>query len=286
MFKLLEKSPFKIIQIATICVFAGRAYQHLFWDAPYREIFWAPNWTGGIISTFTSLSWEEYVTHPSGDVWIQQFVITQGWFYVVCALLAVFARRLPRWTWFILLFGALDLVLLAVCYLKDHFYHLGQFLEYSLQFSSPAFLFFLLKNGQPSKSLITVMKIMIVLTFTCHGLYALGYYPRPGTFFTMTENILGIGAEGAIKFLNVAGVLDFIVAIGIFLPWKWARFALGYAVFWGLATSVARLVGNFYWEYPIECFHAWTHEMILRAPHFLVPLYVLTIGEIRNKAAA
>jgi hypothetical protein len=261
-----------LLQIATVSVFAGRAYQHLFWDAPFREFLWDPFWMRGFVEKILGMSWEQYVTHPAGDVWIQRMIFADGLFYTLCALTAAFIRRLPTRARWLLWAGAANLVLLALLYQKDHFYHVGQFFEYTLQFSSPVFLAIILKKKSITPRLAFWMKVAVTLTFTCHGLYALGYYPRPGSFYVMTHHIFGFDQTAMTHFLNSAGVLDLVVAAGIFMPWKGARWLLAYAAAWGLATSLARVFGNFFWEFPLESLHQWTCEAVLRLPHFLVPL--------------
>ncbi len=127
------------------------------------------------------------------------------------------------------------------------------------------------------------MKVAIALTFTCHGLYAIGYYPRPMTFMTMTQNILGVNSAGVNSFLNLAGVLDFVVALGIFvLKGKAKKAALWYAVIWGALTSFARIIGNYYLDFPLESLHQWVFEAVLRFPHFLIPL-VLIVAFNKNR---
>ncbi len=273
---------FRLLQFAVFAVFVGRAWQHLFWDAPYRELFWDPFFMKWFIEGFTSLSWEDYVTHPRGDIWFQWLVIIQGLFYAVCGVLTLFVKKLPAWARIILLVGAANLVFLALLYLKDRFYHIGQFFEFSLQFGSPIFLYYLLKHGVTSKLKIWI-KIAIALTFICHGLYAVAYYPRPLTFMTMTQNILGLDGVGTAYFLKYAGVLDFLVAVGVFLPNKWSRPFLAYAVFWGFLTSIARIVGNFYWDFPMESLNQWVFEAVYRFPHFLLPLVLLIASSPKSK---
>ena len=270
---------FRLLQIAAVAVFAGRAYQHLFWDAPYRELFWDPNYIQGLIEGLTSMTWEEYVTNPKGDRYFQRFVFIQGIFYSICTLVSLFIRKLPKWTRWLLVVGAVDLIFLALIYMKDKFYHFGQFFEYSLQFGTPLFLFYYLKNETLSNRLILWMKVAIALTFTCHGLYAIGYYPRPMSFMAMTQNILGLGSTGTDWFLNIAGLLDFVVSVGIFvLKGKAERVFLWYAVLWGALTSVARIIGNFYVDFPLESLHQWVFESIFRFPHFLIPLVLIVAG--------
>ena len=267
---------FRLIQFSAIAVFAGRAYQHLFWDGPYRELFWDPIFMKWGIETFTNLTWGEYVTHPMGDELFQKFIIGQGVFYFICTIVAIFIRHLPKWTRWLLLLGALDLIFLALIYMKDKFYHFGQFFEYALQFGVPVFLYVFFKKESLSKQLIMWMKVAIALTFTCHGLYAIGYYPTPGTFMTMTYNILGLEGEGMEWFLKTAGILDFVIAIGLFMPnVKIQKAVLVYAVFWGVATSLARVFGNFYADYALSSLHQWGFEALYRFPHFLIPLALL-----------
>ena len=68
--------------------------------------------------------------------------------------------------------------------------------------------------------MILIMKVAIAVTFISHGLYALNYYPRPGHFTEMVMDILGVKEATAILFLNVAGILDFVIAVGIFIKGK------------------------------------------------------------------
>lgn len=275
--KPLEKQQntivFRLVQGAAVAVFAGRAYQHLFWDAPYREILWDPRWTGWVVEEVLGMSWHSFAQNPSVDAVVQKVIQGLGVFYLLCCVVAVFINRLGRWGRAMMVVGSAMLVLLAAAYAKDHFYHFGQFLEYALQFGSPLFLIWMLRHG-PQPQLLASMKIAIALTFTCHGLYAVGFYPVPGLFMSMTVHILGTDAAQTLLFLKTAGIMDFVVSVGIFLPWPISRILLVYATFWGLATSMARVVGNFYWQFPVESLHQWAYEAVYRFPHFLIPAAV------------
>jgi len=274
---------FILLQIATVCVFLGRAWQHIVWDAPYRTMLWDEGWMSQILPIFSSMSYEDFITDIEIDDQIQNGIKAIGWFYMLCALVAVFIRRLPKWASYILWLGSLSLMFLAFLYCKEKFFQWGQFWEYSLQFGAPLFLFFLYNSIHKvtsshlvSKSLIFWMKVAIAITFISHGLYALNYYPRPGHFVDMTINILGVGEKTAFQFLNVAGVLDFIVAIGIFFPKKICRYALIYIILWGLATTFARIWGHFYIDMIGDTLSQWVHESVYRFPHFVIPIAVLT----------
>ncbi len=270
-----SKRFFLIIQLATVSVFLGRAWQHWRWDAPFRTLLWDEQWMSPIISGLFGWNWIEYIQNPAVDQFIQGSIRGVGVLYFLCALAALGIKKLPRISRIVLWMGAFSLILLALLYCKERFFSVGQFFEYSLQCGSPLLLIYLSKKASPSKNLLLAVKLAIAATFTAHGLYALGYYPRPVHFMEMTMNILGVGEESAILFLNAAGVLDLIISFGIFLPWRWAKYCLGYAVFWGLATTVARVWAYFNWEWLGAILEQWLHESVMRFPHFLIPLAVL-----------
>ena len=102
----------------------------------------------------------------------------------------------------------------------------------------------------------------------------------------MTINILGVGDESAFLFLNVAGVLDFIVAVVIFFPKKISQFALIYMVFWGFVTTLARVWANFNLDMIGDTLSLWLHESIYRVPHFLIPVAVLIWSRFVQKTRA
>ena len=92
----------------------------------------------------------------------------------------------------------------------------------------------------------------------------------------MTNNILGFSENGIRLFLKIAGILDFIIAVGLFVPFqKVQKAVLGYAVFWGVVTTFARIFGNFYSDYALSSLHQWGFEALFRFPHFLIPLTLL-----------
>jgi len=68
--------------------------------------------------------------------------------------------------------------------------------------------------------------------------------------------------------------LDIIAAALLFLPGKKALPALGYIIFWGFLTSIARITAHFSLDYPLQTLNQWGHETIYRFPHFMVPVIV------------
>ncbi len=269
----LFKRLFLIVQIATVAVFWGRAWQHLYWDAPYRTLLWDENWLRWLVENVFQTSWDAYVSTSDGA--IRMLVRGTGWFYVLCGIGAIFIQRIPRLLVPLLYAGSVGLILLAALYCKEKFFHLGQFLEYTLQWASPLFLIVLWQKKDFTKKLAWCMKLAIAFTFICHGLYAIGYYPRPAGFLEMTMNILHLQDQQAITFLQIAGVLDFIAAVFLFLPGSVGIAGLAYCVVWGFFTTVARIWAHFHLEFFPNVLLQWLHESILRFPHFLIPLAVL-----------
>ena len=270
-----DRHIFLLLQISTIAVFLGRAWQHLYWDAPYRTLLWDEDLMKGIVESLWGMSWEDYITSPEVDQWVQQCIRLTAWFYLLCAIISGFARRLPTLILKALPIGSFLLIFLAGLYTKEKFYALGQFFEYSLQFSAPILFYLFITQKQLTNKWIWAIRILTALTFTCHGLYAINFYPRPGLFVDMTISILGVGEETAIHFLNIAGILDFIISAAIlFLPQRWLKPALIYAVLWGFATSVARVWAHFHFAYAGESLLQWLHETVFRFPHFLLPMVI------------
>lgn len=265
---------FLVVQIATVAVFLGRAWQHLVWDAPFRTLLWDEAWMGQILPWLTSMTYEDFITDVDMDDAIQNAIKANGWFYLVCALVAAFIKKLPKVLTYILWLGAASLMLLAFLYCKEKFFQWGQFWEYSLQFGAPLFLFFLYKKQEVTSQIIFLMKIAIAVAFISHGLYALNYYPRPGNFTEMVMSILDVSESTAVFILNVAGVLDFVIAVGIFIKGRIGNWILLYAIFWGFATTAARIAAHFYLGMLEDTLTLWVHEAVYRAPHFLIPLAV------------
>lgn len=261
-----------IVQIATVFLFLGRGWQHVFWDAPYRALLWDENWMSDIVEAVLNMSWENYITSSEIDHKIQSFIKGLGWFYFLCGFMAIFIQKWKRVAGVFMILGSISLTFLAALYCKEKFFSVGQFFEYSIQFSTPVLLFMMVKQERMCERIVLFLKIIIAMTFICHGLYAINYYPRPGFFVDMTLNVLNISESNAELFLTTAGILDFVIGIGVFLPFRYSKWILIYAVFWGLMTTVARIWANIYFDFFWESLHQWWYEAAYRFSHFLIPL--------------
>ncbi|MEL6922610.1 MAG: hypothetical protein AAFO94_01090 [Bacteroidota bacterium] len=273
----IESKHLWILQIAVAALFFGRAWQHLVWDAPYRSLLWDQAWMEGIILRLTGLPWEQYITSMEVDDGIRTFVKCVGAFYVLCGTIALLIRQNRRWMHWVLYLGSGSLLFLSFLYFKEKFFVPAQFFEYSLQWSAPLFLLYSVRYGSLSRRAAFALRLAIAFTFTAHGLYALNVFPRPGIFMEMTMNILGVSETDAVRFLNLAGVLDLVLSVFIFFRGNLAKAALAYACFWGLATALARVWAFFDWSQAGATLSQWLHETVMRSPHFLLPLLLLLL---------
>ncbi|WP_103069997.1 hypothetical protein [Aquimarina sediminis] len=266
-----------VLKLSAFVIFIGRAYQHIVWDAPYRTFLWDEGILKGVIETLFDTTWNEYVTSPSAASITSFCIKLIGVFYLLCAVVTLRLKPdMKKLGKFILLGGSFGLFILALLYCKEKFLHVGQFFEYTIQFICPVLLYMLLFTSVELKKIRLIALIAIALTFSCHGLYAIGYYPRPGTFIDMTLNTLPISEPSAHAMLKIAGILDFVVAIAIFIP-RISYATLVYAFIWGGLTAMARLVGHFHMAFLWNSFSQWTWEMLIRLPHALIPLFVMVI---------
>ena len=242
----LSKS-FTLLKISVILIFLGRAWQFIFWDAPFRTFFWNESLLKPFVETIIGVDWQTYANSPKLDVFINSSVLAFGILYLLSAIAVILHSKIERIANYIIIFGGIGLLLLAFLLMSDRFYQFSQFFEYSIQFSIP-FIFVFYHKICIQKHLVLILKLLIAAVFIAHGLYAVGYYPIPGYFLGMVIDILGFTEQGALNFLLVVGILDFIGSILIFVP-KLTRYALIYLAIWGFLTSFARLVAGFSFDF-------------------------------------
>lgn len=276
----------RTLQCLVIALFLGRAWQALFWDLPLRTFFWDEELLGGVVVHLTDDTWQHYVTNESmpTDQWIDGLSIGLGLFWMICALVTPLGFRYLRLTRAFLYAGAISLLLLAVLYAKDHYWQVAQLFEYVAQVTAPLFLVAVYQTKSNTSRFRWGLRIVIATTFVCHGLYAYGFYPQPGAWVTWCRNILGVETDESVRlFLTTMGVLDFIAAIGLFIPWKWIEQpAIVYCIVWGFLTALARLWGNFYSDMLLVSLHQHTYEVIYRLVHGGLPLLLWQISYSRG----
>jgi hypothetical protein len=101
----------------------------------------------------------------------------------------------------------------------------------------------------------------------------------------MTTLILGVEYATTKTLLQIAGTLDLLVCIGIWIP-LFRRASALYATIWGFLTAVARPVAGMSWGLNYWGADQYLHETALRAPHFLIPLYLLLVWRTPRETCA
>ena len=280
------KNVIWLLRLSCFLVFAGRGWQHLFTgDAPFRVLFWDEDLLTPLVNSLFGMSWDQWATSERVDGTIQASIHITGAFYFLCAGLSLVVQRQHQIIKVILGIGCASLVFLAFLYFKDRFYQIAQFFEYAAQFMAPGLLIWAVSAKRtPPRGFDFAIRLAVALTFICHGLYAFGYYPVPGNFVDMVIQILHVTDSQAIALLEIAAILDFAIGglliLGILKP-----FAYGYAIFWGVATTAARLVANISWDLLGADLMRWLPEFIQRGPHATIPAagLVLCSAYVANK---
>ena len=130
-----------LIQLSTAAVFFGRAYQHLFWDAPFRTLLWDEQIMSGIVQFFSSLSWEEYINSLVVDDGINQVINGFGLFYVGCGFITLGMKWMPRIIQRLILVGGIGLIFLAILLWKENSIVSANFLNIHSSLACLSFFF-------------------------------------------------------------------------------------------------------------------------------------------------
>ena len=214
-----NSNVFFILKVSVLLIFIGRAWQHIFWDAPYRTFFWDESLLKPIIERIFNTTWKDYVTSSTTDNFIQNIIKGNGILYAVSAIACISVKNQIKRRQKVLIFlGGISLVILAFLMTKEKFYHGAQFFEHSIQFGLPFVMIYFYHPNIDIERIVLVLKVLIAFTFFSHGLYAFGVYPIPGNFVDMIIQTLGFSEKSAITFLYIAGFLDFVIAVLIFIP--------------------------------------------------------------------
>lgn len=270
----------KIIWLVKICafsVFLGRAYQLYFFGAPFRAILWDESLLTPLVEGLTNYSWQDYATSAKVNAWIDGFTKFCSLLFLFSAIISLFWDKIgyQRLKKIVIGFALAVLLIIGICLVKDKNYEYLLFFELFIQFAAPILLLLNIRlDIIENKKIINVLKTAIACTFIAHGLFAMGLIYLPGYFVDMTILILGVDESQATKFLYVAGVLDIVMSILIFIP-KLSKYALWYMVFWGLATAFARLFAGFSSDFMGLSLHGSIYLVVYRLSHGLLPLIVL-----------
>jgi len=275
--------PIGILRIGACACFAGWAWQHLRWSVPYGTLLWHPDYFGWLARAL-DVSWETYVADVVTDDRILLGVRMVGVIYLALAILALTATRDSLLQLACLCFGSLALAAVALSKFVDASHAMATLVEHGGQVLTPTVLVLALRRGVADRWTIAVALVAFWTTFAGHGVYALGLAPTPGRFYGLVHAILGAGPELCETLLRTAGILDFLVCLGVLVPVLRAG-CLAYATLWGLLTALARPVAGMSVQSAWFGADQFLHEAILRAPHACVPLFLLLVFTARQHHA-
>ena len=263
------------LRLGAFLCFSGWAWVHFYWEPPYASMLWnessfqfAQRWLG--------LGWDEYVGTGTSDGFIQTWIFRVGWIHALCALLSLTAKRTSGIQHVGLLLGSIAIAPVAVSSFVDSGYEPPALIEFGGQVLMPVILVAALRFGTMHWSTYSIALVAFVSTFAGHGCYAAGYWPTPPNFYGMTNAILDADYETSTAILRFAGFADFMVCFGVFIPYLRVPSSM-YAIFWGFMTAIARPVAGMSWDLNYWGADLFLHEAVVRAPHFLIPLFLMLV---------
>lgn len=267
------------LRLVCALLLAGHAWVCWNGQMPLRALLWDEGLFAGAVERFAGMEWGDWVSSLEVDDGINRAIRVQAWVFAGFALAALIPLRL-KFLGLLYLLASLNLVFLSWLKYHDSGAGIAMFFEHSSQFLAPLLLFLAVWE----KRWIALAMVGISLTFIGHGAFALDLsssttwlnHPRPGKFTEMTMLCLGLETEAAAgKVLLVAGILDFVVVVLIWLR-GWPRvIGLAYMAAWGFVTALARPWAYYEPSAATESLVRWIPEMIYRAPHFGIPLCLL-----------
>ncbi|KAA5539229.1 hypothetical protein FYK55_25180 [Roseiconus nitratireducens] len=269
-----SRLPLFCLRLGAFLCFAGWTWVHYYWEGPYGVLLWQDSTFE--LATRLGLSWDEFVGSGADDGFVQKWIARIWWLYLVCTVLTVTVRERSWIQMSALVAGSGLLVLLSYASFVASQRQLPMFVEHGGQMLIPILLVMALGLGPGHRVTVTTAIVAVIMTFAGHGSYAIGLWPTPGNFYAMTTVILGVDYETAQALLRTAGVLDFLVCVGICIPLVRRGSAL-YAAGWGFLTAIARPVAGMSWGLNYWGGDQYLHEAVLRAPHFLIPMFLFLI---------
>ncbi len=269
-----SKLPMVCLRLSAFLCFAGWTWVHFYWEGPYGVLLWHDS-TYELASRF-GFTWDEFVGSGADDGFVQKWIGYVWWLFLVCALTALTVRKQSWIQMTGLVLGSGLLVLLSYAVYVRSQSQLPMFIEHGGQMLSPILLVLGLGFGARHRITVIAAIIALMMTFAGHGCYAIGLWPTPGNFYAMTTLILGVEYSTAQIVLRVAGFLDLLICVGICVPYL-RRASAFYASVWGFLTAIARPVSGMSWGLNYWGADQYLHEAVLRAPHFLIPLYLFLL---------
>lgn len=263
-----------LLRCSVVCLLVAEVWLHIIDEPPYEAFLWDQFFLGWAVKITTGFEWRDFLMNPLASEFITVFTRTMtGLLMLGLSASLLISKKRPWAKWGLYLASGI-LLFQSFCSFLNVGYQLPMLLEHALRISAPWFLVVAVLKGF-TLPLLRAMLIAIGLTFSSHGLYALGLgVPVPGHFIDMVMETLGVSQPTAKNLLFAAGVLDQIMVLGLFFL-ATRKVSLLYGVFWGLATALARITSYVRFDVLFGMsLIAYFPEFLVRAPHFLIPLVV------------
>ncbi len=291
----LERRALLTLWIAAALSALGRSWTHFTGERPYWSLFWSEELLAPPLGLL-GVSWDSFVESERVEAALGALTTLLAFAFTFAALRVTLAALEvargdgpPRLTRALraALWGLVGLQALYVgTHWLGHSLHMPIWLEYATHIALP---WLCLRAGcspleargrRLARAPITVTRLAITCTFVGHALYALGVYPVPSDFVVMIMSTLSCSEGDARVLLSAAGALDLLAAAWAWTPRALIRLrwgALWYMTLWGLLTALARVWGHWDTASPAEVVWQWLPEVLLRLPHAIVPLWLLTL---------
>ena len=269
-----------LLRILGVTLFLGRAWECFRWKTKLSNVIWDPQRFGKNLESIYGKSLNEIYSQKLSEPLLNGIDTALGVIFIVAAIACVLTKpKLRGLNWLIYL-GTLGLGLVYFAMYYSKAFYFGYLLEHSLQMYCGIALVLATKKVAIPK-LMGILKILTAITFVCHGLFAVGYYPMPGKFIDYMITGFGMDQSTAQTSLIILGILDFIFAILIFIP-KVAKPALIYGIIWGFLTALARVWTTFSWDFLGNWFDQYFFEFVVRMCHFIVPLTIWLVASSKK----
>ena len=266
------KRIYKLSLIGAVSVLVGRAWQHIFWDPPYRTVLWDEYLFKPVIQEIFGMKWEAYVTDLSIDRGIQNSIIGIGFFFLIAAISCFLINYQRKVFTIIIAISSFLLFLLALAYWKEYFWDVPQLMEMTAQWMSPIIFLGVVYAFEKNINVFRLVNITLGLTFIGHGLYAIGLFPLPGNWIDLVINTFNCSESTAQLFLKIVGVGDILATVLLFFP-RVRLIGLYYMLIWGLLAALGRLTGNYIAGLGIFNFlHTSFQDFLFRVPQFTLAL--------------
>lgn len=242
-----------ILKVACVTTFLCRGWEHLFIQDQFFN--------------FSSYFLRQDLQVPDALITgVTRFI---GVSYLICSYAAFRIEKLRSVYSGVILWGVVNLLALVCLKCLNKNLWAGLFLEQTMQWATPLFLLWFVSGA--GRLILPALKVCIAMTFVGHGLFAVGYHQTPGSFIAMVTHLTPIESwESAVGFLNVVGILDFVVAAGLFIP-RLSIYCLWYCTLWGCLTALARFGAHFDHYGLLQIVSSGIHGSLIRLPHGLLP---------------